>query len=196
MMRVLLASTMFGAAMLLSACETPAGNVTVLTSDRVALTPGATYAWAPHPSNVSTDPRIANDIIDQRIHTAIDQAMAAKGYRRVASPDSAQLLVAYYAALDNRQETQVDSWDEPGMMCGIRGCIGGWGLYGAPQVDVRNIEYTHGTLMIDITDRSSGSLAWRATSDKRVDSGDATQAAITAMVMGMTEALPGSAPAS
>ena len=50
--------------------------------------------------------------------------------------------------------------------------------------------------MIDITDRSSGSLAWRATSDKRVDSGDATQAAITAIVMDMTEALPGSTPAS
>lgn len=196
MLRVLMASTVVGAALLLSGCETPGGKVSVLASDSVALTPGATYAWAPHPAGSSTDPRLANDIIDQRIHNAIDQALAAKGYRRVASPASAQLQVAYYAALQDRQETEVDSWGgNAGTMCGIRGCISGWGLYGAPQVDVRNIDYTQGTLMIDITDRTSGRLAWRATSDKRVDASDASQASINAIVMDMTKALPGSTPA-
>lgn len=192
MLRALMTSSLIGAALLISGCETPGGKVTVLTSDTVALTPGATYAWAPHPAGASGDPRVSNDIIDQRIHSAVDQAMAAKGYRRVSDPSSAQLQVAYYAALENRQETEVDSWGGGGgTMCGIRGCVSGWGLYGAPQVDVRNIDYTQGTLMLDITDRSSGRLAWRATSDKRVDERDASQASINAILMDMTKALPG-----
>src|SRR6218665_1756981 len=130
MLRVLMASTAFGAALLLSGCQTPGGDVTVLASDSVALTPGATYAWAPHPTPASTDPRLSNDIIDDRIHAAIDQAMTAKGYRRTDSAASAQLLVAYYAALQDRQETQVDTWGgTAGTMCGMRGCVSGWGLY-------------------------------------------------------------------
>jgi hypothetical protein len=79
------------------------------------------------------------------------------------------------------------------MACGVRGCIGGygWGMYGAPMdVDVRAINYTEGALMLDLIDASSGKLAWRATSQKRVDNKDAGQDAMNAVVADMTKTLP------
>lgn len=199
-MRVRLVPASLALALLLPlvGCETPAGKVSVLQSSSVAVTPGSTYAWAPVDAQARTaaDPRVANDIVLDRLHNAVDGALAAKGYRRVEDPSSAQLLVAYHVGLQNRTETDVDTWGGGGRVgaCGFRGCVAGWGLYGPPQIDVRNIDYTQGTLILDLVDRSSGKLAWRATSDKRVDNSDATQEGMNAILMDMTKSLPGASP--
>jgi hypothetical protein len=172
----------------LAACQSPGGNVTVLQSGTVAVPAGATYAWKPMPAGATTDPRVANDIIQERLTTAIDTALAAKGFRRVADPAAAQLLVSYYVGLENRQETQVSSFGGGPTWCGFRGCA--WGFYGPPTVDVDNVHYTEGTLMVDLTDRASGKLAWRSTSQRRVDKSDAAQSELNAIVADMTKSLP------
>lgn len=184
----------------LAACESPAGKVSVLSANSPAVTPGATYAWAPAQPG-SGDPRVDNDIIQTRIKSAVDSALAAKGYRQVADAATAQLLVSYHIGLQNKQDTQVTTMGgpmgPPAVACGIRGCIGGygWGMYGAPMdVDVQNINYVEGTLMLDLVDRSTGKLAWRATSQKRVDQSDTTQQGINAVLVDLTKTLPGVAP--
>jgi hypothetical protein len=68
-------------------------------------------------------------------------------------------------------------------------------MYGAP-LDVRTIHYTEGTVVISLTDRASGALAWRAISDKRVDDQDETPAGLNAIVANMVKSLPGAPPAS
>jgi len=178
----------------LAGCETPAGKVNVLQSSTTAVVPGSTYAWAPVTSATqrSADPRVANDIINQRIQTAVDGALAAKGYRRVSSPSQATLLVSYYVGLAARSEIQSNSMGAAPMgACGFRGCVGGWGFYGAPMLDVQTINYTQGTMIVDLVDRASGQLAWRATSDRRVDSSDGDQAALNAVAVDMLKTLPG-----
>jgi hypothetical protein len=68
-------------------------------------------------------------------------------------------------------------------------------MYGAPMdVDVRTIRYTEGTLVLDLKDRSSGELAWRATSQKRVDEGGGSQEKINAVIAELVKSLPGAAP--
>jgi hypothetical protein len=82
--------------------------------------------------------------------------------------------------------------------CDIRGCAGnfGWSAYGAPSAaEARPVDYAEGQLMLDLVDSRSGRLAWRAVSTKRVDGNDATQDGLTAIVVDMTKALPGAAPA-
>jgi hypothetical protein len=185
------------AALTLAACESPGGNVSVLSGDSAAVQPGATYAWAPMAQPGTGDPRVDNDIIRQRIQTAIDTNLAAKGFRQ-ADPATAQLLVSYHLGLQNKTDTRVSSFGPPmgGGVCGIRGCVGGygWGAYGAPSdIDVRHIDYTEGTLMLDLVDRGSGKLAWRATSQKRVDKDDADQAGVNAIIADMVKSLPGPA---
>ncbi len=189
-----LTACLTAASLTLAACESPGGKVSVLKSDAVSVAPGSTWAWAPGARPGSGDPRIDNDIIQGRIKTAVEGALAAKGYRQVDAT-SAQLLVQYHIGLQNKTETQVDTFGgpRPAMACGIRGCIGGygWGMYGAPMdVDVRNINYVEGTVMLDLIDRASGKLAWRATSQKRLDQKDSDQAGVSAIVTDMVKSLP------
>jgi hypothetical protein len=189
-----LGRTAFGAAMsaalTLGACESPAGKVSVLQSATASITPGATYAWAPLTQREMSygDPRIDNDIIRQRIRTAINTNLGAKGYQLVDAPASAQLLVSYYVGLRNATDYRVDSY-------GYYGYGYGWGMYG-PPTDVRVINYTEGTLVLDLKDRTSGQLAWRVTSQKRIDQGDGAQEKLDAMIADMVKSLPGRAPSA
>lgn len=180
----------------LAACESPGGKVSVLSGQ--APLAGSTYAWAPDAQPGSGDPRVDNDIIRERTKTAIDTNLAAKGYSQVA-PGQAKLLVAYHIGLQNKTDYSATSMGPPsgGVACGRRGCIGGygWGMYGAPRdVDIRSINYTEGAEMLDLVDAASGKLAWRATSQKRVDEKDATQDGLNAIVAAMVKTLPPGAP--
>jgi hypothetical protein len=197
-----LARIAFGAAvsaiLTLGACETPA-KVTVLQAADATIVPGATYAWAPLAVQQAPvgDPRIDNDIIRSRIRSAVDTNLGAKGYRLVSDPAAAQLLVSYYVGLQYGTDYRVDSYGPSTVGCGWQGCIGGygWGMYGAPSnVDVRAINYVDGSLILDLKDRTSGQLAWRATSQKRINEGDGAQDKLNALVAGMVTSLPGVAP--
>jgi len=180
----------------LAGCETPAGKVSVLSGDTSALVAGSTYGWAPVADPGGGDPRIDNDIVHDRIRVAVDTALAAKGYRQVA-PSQARLLVAYHIGLQNRTDYSVETMGggpRGGVACGRRGCVGGygWGLYGAPvDVDVRADNYVEGALMLDLVDARTGKLAWRVTSQKRVDPKDTDQVAVNAVLADMTKTLPG-----
>ena len=130
------------------------------------------------------------------LKAAVEGALAGRGYRQVSDPSSANLLVQYHIGLQNRTETRVDTFGAPiggPVACGVRGCIGGfgWGMYGPPMdVDVRNINYVEGTVMLDLIDKASGKLAWRATSQKRLDQSDADQAGVNAIFADMVKTLP------
>lgn len=191
-----LAAGLTAASLTLAACQTPGGDVSVLKSSTVAVAPGSTWAWAPGAQPGSGDKRIDNDIIQGRVKAAVEGALAGRGYRQVSDPSSANLLVQYHIGLQDRTETRVDTFGGPSggpVACGIRGCIGGfgWGMYGPPMdVDVRNINYVEGTVMLDLIDRASGKLAWRATSRKRLDQSDADQAGVNAIFADMVKSLP------
>ena len=184
------------ACLALSGCESPGGKVSVLQGQTPIA--GSTYAWAPDAQPGSGDARVDNDIIRERIRTAIDTNLAAKGYRQVP-PGQARVLVAYHIGLQNRTDYSASSMGAPGggVACGRRGCIGGygWGMYGAPMdVGLRSINYVEGALMLDLIDTASGKLAWRATSQKRVDAKDITQDGLNAVVADMIKTLPAGAP--
>ncbi|MBO9709531.1 MAG: DUF4136 domain-containing protein [Caulobacter sp.] len=194
LIKSLVAATAIAACLSMTGCESPGGKVSVLQGS-APIAPGSTYAWAPVKNPGSGDPRVDNDIVRERIRIAVDTNLAAKGYRQVSDPRQAQLVVAYHIGLQNRTDYSATSMGAPGggVACGPRGCIGGygWGMYGAPMdVDVRSINYTEGALMLDLVDAASGKLAWRATSQKRVDAKDTAQDAINAVVADMTKTLP------
>jgi predicted small secreted protein len=195
--RTLIGAAVLAGALALAGCEGAGGDVSVLTSDTVALTGPGDFAWAPAAAGQSGDPRIDNDIIRGRIKSAIEANLAAKGFRQVSDPGQAQFLVAYHVGLRAGKDYQVNSTGPgPGpVACGVRGCIGGfgWGMYGAPSADVTAVNYTEGALMLDLVQAGTGKLVWRATSNKRVDRSDATEAGLNAIVADMTKTLPGSA---
>lgn len=182
----------------LAGCASPAGDVSVLESATIPVVAGSTYAWAPITSTGqrTSDPRVANDIIQQRIVSAFDSALAAKGYRRVSNPTQATLLVSYYVGLNYRQDVRVeDIGPHSSVGCGFRGCVSGWGFYGPPTLSLETINYTEGTVILDLVDQASGQLAWRATSQQRVDRSDADQVRLNAIAADMIRTLPSGRPA-
>jgi len=61
-----------------------------------------TYAWNPRGNNFTDDPRFRGDLIQARIVRSTDKAMAQAGFTMADSPESADLLVTFHAAVDGR----------------------------------------------------------------------------------------------
>ncbi|HEY0649579.1 DUF4136 domain-containing protein [Phenylobacterium sp.] len=158
----------------------PAGKVVVMESAAATIAPGSTWAWAPFTTS-SPDPRVANDIVQERTTRAVEASMASHGLRRSSRAD-ARYLVTYHVAVANK--VKVDSTPNSGSVCGFRGCVRGYGS----AIDIK--QYAEGTLVIDIIERDTGRLVWRAASKKKVTEKDITQAKINAVVADMTKTLP------
>lgn len=119
------------------------------------------YTWAERTPTGDDDPHVYNDIVKSRVRSAVDQALAAKGYQKVAS--NPHFYVAWHGAIEGRMSTTTIH-DHYGY---------GWGWYG-PGMGVSTSrtyvnEWDEGTLLIDIIDASSDELVWRGSAQAEVN---------------------------
>ncbi|WP_195908454.1 DUF4136 domain-containing protein [Novosphingobium sp. Gsoil 351] len=150
------------------------------------LPAGSSFAWAPT-SSALVDPAnsaVANQITARRLQTAIETNLAAHGFRKAASPAISDLAVSFHVVLKQQQGARLT--DTAATFCGWRGCVRRWGA--APVVTT--YDYTHGTLVIDLVDRQTGDLVWRAASEDRVTQSDLSQSHLNSMVAKMMKSLP------
>lgn len=165
-------------------------KVNVIRDSAIAIPPGSTWAWGPQPPEKrpdELDPRVNNSIIHGRVQAAVDRVLAQKGYRQT-DPTSADFLVAYRVGVkDSRQMVTQTVPVGPAYWGGW-----GWGYYGPPpMVTSREISYTEGALMVDITQRSTGKLAFRATGvDQDVTGADGTEEQIQKTMEKLLQELP------
>lgn len=170
------------AAILIAAAATVAeAKVSVIQSASPALAPGSSFAWAPSVGVAygKTDPALTNEIAADRLQMATASALVSKGYRQAGSPRDADLLVAYKVVLLPGSETRLS---------GSGGCR--FGFCRAPSYSLDTRQFTEGTLVLDLTERQTGRLVWRATSEKRVSSRDASPEKLSALLREMTKSLP------
>lgn len=119
-----------------------------------------TYAWK------SNDDKeygiVGNDLMDQRIRTAIVNHLSAKQYRQRDSgtPD---FYISYHMSVEQiiRSSNVSGGFSVGGSSSGRYGRIG---IGTGGQVRT----YDQGTLLIDVTDGSSNKLIWRGTSTQSV----------------------------
>jgi uncharacterized protein DUF4136 len=138
-----------GAVLSLAGCS---GITTSVDYDRaVDFSRFKTYAWKDvHP--------VQNAIVENRIKSAADRALAAKGLRKVDSdPD---LWVVEHVSLT--KEKQLTTYDS-GWGYGYRG---GWGG-GMTTATVSEIPI--GELIIDMVDAKENQMIWRGTASKAID---------------------------
>jgi hypothetical protein len=129
----------------------------------------ATFAWAPIGSQQSPDTRLTSQQFQVRMRSAIEHGMARKGLRKVQGLSQAQLLVAYHVSVAQKAETRPARMPHNAAPCATPGCSGGWGVYGSPPPEMRNVRYEQGTLVLDLLDRQTGQLVWRASSKHRIE---------------------------
>ena len=121
-----------------------------------------TYSWLPEPAGGrGADTRVNNPITIQRIVTAIETALAARGYDKVAS--GGDFKVGWHGAV-NSQTNYVTYNDYYGYGWG------GWGYGGWGTTTSRTSAYTidQGTLIVDIVDSGTNELVWRGMAQAEV----------------------------
>jgi hypothetical protein len=98
-----------------------------------------TYAWTDTPQMEAMQ---HGTLLDRRLRSAVEDQLAAKGFRKLEATGDADVLLVYHAGVRDRIDVQQ------------------WG-YVARRSDVR--QYQEGTLVIDVVDARSKSLVWRGT---------------------------------
>ena len=169
------------AAIGLAAAVPASAKVNVIQSESPALAQGSSFAWAPVPARGFglPDPQLANEITAERLARLTEVTLTNKGYRQVEDASQADLLIAYTIVILPETDARLTA-DGPscGPFCGASGY----------SVDIQR--HTQGTLVLDLIERQSGRLVWRATSEKRVTGKDVSQEKLAALLRKMTKSLP------
>jgi len=170
------------AALALVATAAPAeAKVDISKTSSAALVKGSSFAWAPVPAvGVGLpDPAIANEITANRLQAITEATLTAKGYHEVASPDQADFLVSYTIGMLPMSDADLS----------MSGCDAP--VCSAPSnANLDTTIHTEAMLVLDLTERQTGRLVWRATSKKRVSGKDASDKRLSALLREMTKPLP------
>jgi len=144
--------------LLLAACETTPA-VSVDYNPQYAFA-GKTRFAVVRPANGA----VVNDLLAQRLTTAIESALTARGYSLVPAAQ-ADMLVSFFVTSQNKADVSTYNTGFAYRRCWDPLRCAGWA---SPQVDVRY--YTEGTLLIDFIDPASKTLEWRGSTSKRLPS--------------------------
>jgi hypothetical protein len=195
----LLAACLLMGGLLLAGCD---DHIAVIRNPDIPVMKGNTWAWKPmapprdadrrpvvsrdvisRGETIAHEPGANNDIVRQRIRTAIEQTLSSKGLRQVSDPQAADFLVDYHVAVRRHEVTvqRVYPGGYPGLVCGPYGCWESWG-WGPPEVSYENIRFREGTVVFDFVKQSSKRLAYRAIGQKPVDRDTFNQGEISEFV--------------
>jgi hypothetical protein len=127
-----------------------------------------TYTWISG-AGEREDPELNNPILIARIETAVDAALQAKGFEKVAS--GADFMVGWHADVDQRTDyTTVNSYYGG---YGWGGWYGGGGGMGTSRTTAHNWE--EGTLVIVVADAKSKELVWHGSATAEVGKADSPE---------------------
>ena len=130
------------------------------------------------------DANADNEMVRQRVKTAIEQTLASKGLNQISDPMAADFLVDYHFAVERRNVTVPAVYGGyPGVVCGPYGCWQSWG-WGPAAVGYEHIRFRAGTIVFDFVQQSTKHLVYRAVGEKRVQSNtfSLTQGDLNALV--------------
>ena len=128
-----------------------------------------TYVWLDNGGVPSQDARINNDLIVDRVRSAVEKNLAAKGYVK-GDESSADFVVSWLGAI--KKKLLVDSIDHFYSPYGY-GALGRDPFMGSTMGGMRTTttrEYEMGTLIVDILDPRQHKLIWRGTGTDRLGS--------------------------
>ena len=170
--------------LLLAGCD---DYVQITRDPDVRIRKLATWAWRPAPEQararderpvvsrdvISRDSRnetmvrdtsADNEAVRQKVKTAIEQTLTSKGLNQISDPQAADFLVDYHFAVERRSATVPVGY--PGVVCGPYGC---WNSWGWGPVGYEHIRFREGTIVIDMLQRESKHLVYRAIGEKHVN---------------------------
>jgi len=146
-----------------------------------------TWAWISEESLIlpragETHVSYVSPIDEGRIRRAVEQELAAKGYRKVAAAE-ADLIVSF--SIGTQEKTEIRSTPSGGAGYYDYG-YGGW--YGGSTV--RSYQYTEGTLALEFFDREARRAVWVGWGSKRLSKREDSEKVIGEAVKKILEPFP------
>jgi hypothetical protein len=138
---------------------TPDIEVRTVTAPDASFAGRSTFTILPTPapragtSLGANDPMLENSITFQAIHDEIRRAFESRGY--TYSPTNPDLAIAYYATAAPVLDVRTFNY--------------GYDWFGFPRQVVDVVQYTQGTVIIDVIDPRTRKLLWRGSAVAAVD---------------------------
>lgn len=156
-------------------------KVEIVKTASPALARGSSFAWAATPAVGFgiPDPAVANEITIDRLRVTTETTLTAKGYRQVGAPDEADFLVSYTVMMMPTTDAELSASGCDAPTCTL-----------PANASLDTTIHTDSLLVLDLTERRTGRLIWRATSKKRVTGKDASEQRLGALLREMTKSLP------
>lgn len=112
---------------------------------------------------------VANPLVVQRAHDAIEAELKTRGFSEAADPAAADFIVDF--TIGSRERTEVNTYPAPYTSSGWWNGQAWWGYpYWGGEVDVR--QYREGTLSIDVFDAHSLRPVWHGWVRKELSRSD------------------------
>ncbi len=117
-----------------------------------------------------------SDMERERIDSALEQALSAKGYEILDQKDAGQAELLISWTLITNDKTDVRTYETPAMGVGY-GRYGGYNRYsmyncwGCSQTEVSVRNYTEGTFIVDMIDPKLKKSVWRGMIQSRLKGG-------------------------
>lgn len=165
MMKTLRYLALVSLAVVLNACAGIPVSTDYDPNWQVPATPA--YAWLPHPLS-KADPMVDNDLVAARVHRAVDEQLAAKGFSVAASEAEVNVLVTYH--IGEEEKLDINTFHSS---YGYYPCWHCWGP--GFDSDIWVSQYTQGKLIVDLVDAKTKQLVWRGIASRRVPSFDSPQ---------------------
>ncbi len=128
-----------------------------------------TYQWTEKVPAEQKDPRVYNAIIENRVKTAVNNALGAKGYQEVTSgtPD---FYLTWHGTIDQKQSLQTVG-NNYGWGTGWYGA--GWGGWGGGMGMTTTTTYVdqweEGTVVVGVFDPTTDELIWWGSAQAELD---------------------------
>jgi hypothetical protein len=139
------------AALALMLCAAPgfAQKITADYDHQFDLSSLKTFGFAVQ-NRDAKDALAGNDILDRRIHAALDAELQKNGFKPGSNPD---FQIAYYASIAQKKSVTTSGYGSP--------------RWGSQQVWID--EYTEGTVVVDFLNAKTGEAIWRASATRTID---------------------------
>ena len=152
--------------MVLAGCATKI-ETSIWQAESSRLQEGATYSWAPEGLKTGGDFNISREFLTPRIVSAVERVLNGKGYRK--AEEHAALLLSPSVQIIEKPEEIVTQTGQPVSEVGTLQRQGAfdWQWVTPEQVNVE--VYKEGTLLLTVTDTSSGDTLWQGSASLRVE---------------------------
>jgi hypothetical protein len=120
-----------------------------------------TYAWKEPMRKIIIDPMLDTDLMNDRIHRAVEARLTALGFSKALADEGADFFITFN--ISSAERFSVNSFHG---QFGYHSCWNCSRFGRGGDITVR--QFTLGALMLDVIDPASERLIWRGVGEKRI----------------------------